>query len=173
MSIAVRRNPERLTWADFISIPIVIDPNDGTEQIAFTAFDFNIPDEPPRTIDGHLALAETFEIIITPRARVKIGGPQSPELLAHQQFYYDVGFVVARVVARELMSLRAGDERELAAAAWNTAQLHFIFRAGLIQRRYDLDTRHGTVRYDQQLWTWRMSTCLADPSSSQIGGFWL
>jgi hypothetical protein len=101
------------------------------------------------------------------------GGPQSPELLAHQQFYYDVGFVVARVVARELMSLRAGGEGELAAAVWNTVQLHFIFRAGLIQRRYDLDTRHGAIRYDQQLWTWRMSACLADPTSSQIGGFWL
>jgi hypothetical protein len=69
MSITVRRDPERLMWADFISIPIVIDPNDGTEQIAFTAFDFNIPDEPPRTIDRQLALAETFEIIIiSPRA---------------------------------------------------------------------------------------------------------
>jgi hypothetical protein len=163
MSITVRRDPERLTWADFISIPIVIDPNDGTEQMAFTAFDFNVPDELPRTIDGQLALSETFEIIITPRARVKRGGPQSPELLAHQQFCYDVGFVVARVVARELTTLRAGDERELASAVWNTIQSHFIFRAGLIQRRYDLDTRHGTVRYDQQLWTWRMSTCLADP----------
>jgi hypothetical protein len=162
MSITVRRDPERLTWADFISIPIVIDPNDGTEQMAFTAFDFNVPDELPRTIDGQLALSETFEIIITPRARVKRGGPQSPELLAHQQFYYDVGFVVARVVARELTTLRAGDERELASAVWNTIQSHYIFRAGLIQRRYDLDTRHGTVRYDQQLWTWRMSTCLAD-----------
>jgi hypothetical protein len=173
MSITVRRNPERLTWGDFICIPIVIDPNDGTEQIAFTAFDFDIPDQPRRTVDGQLALAETFEIIITPRARVKMGGPQSPELLAHEQFYYDVGFVVARVVARELMTLRAGDERELEFAVWNTVRLHFIFRAGLIQRRYDLDTRHGTVRYDQQLWTWRMSACLADPSSSQIGGFWL
>ena len=173
MSITVRRNPEQLTWANFICVPIVIDPNDGTEQPAFTAFNFDIPDEPPRAVDGRLALAETFEIIITPRARVKMGGPQTPELLAHEQFYYDVGFVVARVVARELMNLRAGDQCELAAAAWNTVQLHFIFRAGLIQRRYDLDTRHGTVRYDQQVWTSRMSTCLADPASNQIGGFWL
>jgi hypothetical protein len=173
MSITVRRNPERLTWADFICIPIVIDPNDGTEQIAFTAFNFDIPEQPPRRVDGQLALAETFEITITPRARVKMGGPQSPALLAHEQFYYDVGFVVARVVARELMTLRAENERELAATVWNIVQLHFIFRAGLIQRRYDLDTRHGTVRYDQQVWNSRMSGCLADPSSSQIGGFWL
>jgi hypothetical protein len=173
MSITVRRNPERLTWADFISIPIVIDPNDGTEQIAFTTFDFDIPDRPPRTVEGQVALAENVEIVITPRARVKRGGLQSPELLAHERFYYDVGFVVARVVARELMALRGGDECELASAAWNTVQLHFVFRAGLIQRRYDLDTRHGTIRYDQQLWTSRMAACLADPSSSQIGGFWL
>jgi hypothetical protein len=173
MSITVRRNPERLTWADFISIPIVIDPNDGTEQVAFTAFDFDIPYRPPRTVDGELALAETFEITISPRARVKRGAPQSLELLAHQQFYYDVGFVVARVVARELTTLRTGDARELELAVWNSIQLHFVFRAGLIQRRYDLDTKHGTVRYDQQLWTSRMSACLADPLSNQIGGFWL
>jgi len=173
MSITVRRNPERLTWANYISIPIVIDPNDGLEQPSFTTFNFDIPDEPPRAVDGQLALAETFEIDITPHARAKMGGLQTPELLAHEQFYYDVGFVVARVVARELITLQAGDERELAAAAWNIVRLHFIFRAGLIQRRYDLDTRHGTVRYDQQLWSWRMSTCLADPSSSLIGGFWL
>jgi hypothetical protein len=173
MSITVRQNPERLTWADFISVPIVIDPNDGTEQIAFTAFDFDIPYHPPRTVDGQLALAETFEITISPRARVKRGGAQSPELLVHQQFYYDVGFVVARVVARELTTLRAGDARELEAGVWNSVQLHFVFRAGLIQRRYDLDTKHGTVRYDQELWTSRMSACLAEPLSSQIGGFWL
>ena len=173
MSITVRRNPERLTWADFISIPIVINPNDGTEQIAFTAFDFDIPYRPPRTVDGQLALAETFEITISPRGRVKRGWAQSPELLAHQQFYYDVGFLVARVVARELTTLRAGDAGELEAGVWNSVRLHFVFRAGLIQRRYDLDTKHGTVRYDQQLWTSRMSACLAEPLSSQIGGFWL
>jgi hypothetical protein len=173
MSITVRRIPERLTWGNYILIPIVIDPNDGTEQTAFTAFNFDIPDEPLRAVDGQVALAETFEIIITPRGNAKIDGPKAPGLLAHEQFYYDVGFVVARVAARELMTLRAGDERQLAAAVWNTVKLHFFFRAGLIQRRYDLDTRHGTVRYDQQLWTWRMSTCLADPASSQIGGFWL
>jgi hypothetical protein len=173
MSITVRRNPEQLTWADFISIPIVIDPNDGTEQIAFTAFDFDIPYRAPRTVDGQLAVAETFEITISARARLKRGGPRSPELLAHQQFYYDVGFVAARVLARELTTLRAADARELEVSVWNSAQLHFVFRAGLIQRRYDLDTKHGTVLYDQQLWTSRMSACLADPLSSQIGGFWL
>jgi hypothetical protein len=102
-----------------------------------------------------------------------LGGPKTAELLAHQRFYYELGFVVGREVARELASLRAANENELATAQWNIIQLHFIFRTGLIQRRYDLDTRHGTVRYDQQVWTWRMSTCLADPESNQIGGFWL
>jgi hypothetical protein len=173
MSITVRRFPEQITWTDFINIPIVIDPNDGTKQAAFTAFNFDIPDEPPRLVNGQLALAETFQILITPRARAKLGGPKTAEMLAHQQFFYDIGFVVARVVARELANLRAGDERELASAVWNIGQLHFVFRAGLIQRRYDLDTQHGTVQYDQQVWTARMSTCLASPQSTQIGGFWL
>jgi hypothetical protein len=84
-----------------------------------------------------------------------------------------VGFVVARVVARELMLLRAEDEAALDAAVWNILRLHFFFRAELIQRRYDLDTGHGTIRYDQQVWFSRMSRCFADPERTQIGGFWL
>jgi hypothetical protein len=173
MGITVRRIPEQLSWANFIFVPLVINPNDGTEQAAFTTFTFDILDPAPRSVDGQLALAESFEIVVTPRARAKLGGPKTAELLAHQRFYYELGFVVGREVARELASLRAANENELATAQWNIVQLHFIFRSGLIQRRYDLDTRHGTVRYDQQVWTWRMSTCLADPESNQIGGFWL
>ena len=173
MAITVRRIPERLTWADYLPVPIVINPHDSTQQDAFTAFNFDIPENPLRTVDGQLALAETFEITITPHAKAKMGGLQTTELLTHEQFHYDVGFVVARVVARELMTLRAGTESELATAVWNTVRLHFFFRAELIQRRYDLDTRHGTVRYDQEVWFSRMSRCLADPASSQIGGFWL
>jgi hypothetical protein len=173
MAITVRRIPERLTWADYPLIPVVINPHDGTEQDAFTAFNFHIPEKPPRTIDGQLALAETFEIIIKPHARAKLGGSQTAEFLIHEQFHYDVGFVVARVVARELMTLRAENEAALAAAVWNIVRLHFYFRAELIQRRYDLDTRHGTIRYDQQIWFSRMIRCLAEPASTQIGGFWL
>jgi hypothetical protein len=173
MSITVRRNPERLTWDDFIFIPLVINPNDSTEQDAFTTFTFDIPDQPPRSQDGQLALAEAFEIVITPHARAKLGGPKTEQILTHQRFYYDLGFVVGREAGRALTALRAANESDLATARWNIIQLHFIFRAGLIQRRYDLDTKHGTVRYDQQLWTSRMSSCLADPESSQIGGFWL
>jgi hypothetical protein len=173
MGITVRRIPEQLSWAHFIFVPLVINPNDGTEQAAFTTFSFDILDPSPRSVDGQLALAESFEIVVTPRARAKLGGPKTAELLAHQRFYYELGFVVGREVARALTTLRGADEKELTATRWNVIQLHFIFRAGLIQRRYDLDTRHGTVRYDQQVWNWRMSTCLSDPESNQIGGFLL
>jgi hypothetical protein len=173
MAITIQRIPEQLTWAAYFLIPVVINPHDSTEQDAFTAFNFYVPEETPRTIDGQLALAETFEIIIKPYARAKLGGRQTAEFLAHEQFHYDVGFVVARVVARELTLLRAEDEAALDAAVWNILRLHFFFRAELIQRRYELDTRHGTIRYDQQVWFSRMSRCLADPASTQIGGFWL
>jgi hypothetical protein len=173
MAITVRRIPEQLTWADYLPIPLVINPYDSTEQDALTAFKFYISEEPNRTIDGQLALAEALEIIIKPHARAKLSGRQTAEFLIHEQFHYDVGFVVARVVARELMLLRAEDETALNEAVWNILRLHFFFRAELIQRRYDLDTRHGTIRYDQQVWFSRMARCLADPASSQIGGFWL
>jgi hypothetical protein len=35
-----------------MSVEQIGDPNDGTEQAAFTAFNFDIPDEPLRAFDG-------------------------------------------------------------------------------------------------------------------------
>jgi hypothetical protein len=113
MAITVQRIPEQLTWADYLLVPLVINPHDSTEQDAFTAFKFSISEVPIRTVDGELALAETVGITVKPHARAKLGGRQTAEFLAHEQFHYDVGFVVARIVARELMLLRAEDETAL------------------------------------------------------------
>ena len=73
MSIMVRRIPEQLTWANFIFVPLVINPNDGTEQAAFTTFSFDILDPAPRSVEGQLALAESFEIVVTPPCASEIG----------------------------------------------------------------------------------------------------
>ena len=102
-----------------------------------------------------------------------MGGSQTTDLLAHEKFHYDVGFVVARVVARELMTLRAGDEPELPTAVWNTVRLDFLFSGRADPTSLRLGYKRRTVRYDQQVWFSRMSRCLADPASRQIGGFWL
>ena len=173
MTITATRSPVTLSTTNYISQPVVIDPADGTAQDAFTAFAFNIPGHPPRTVDGQQALAETFAISITPVAQVRTGAVLTPGLLAHEQFHYDVGFVIARQLARELTRMRAPTVPQLAAALGVAVTLHFTTRAGLIQRRYDLDTRHGTNAHYQKIWLDRMRACLADSNATQIGGFFL
>lgn len=173
MTITATRTPVTLGAADYIPFPIVIDPADGTVQTAFTAFQFNIPAHPPRTVDGRQALAETFAIRITPVAMITVGATMTSGLLGHEQFHYDVGFVIARQLARELSALRRNAIAELATALTAAVTLHFSTRAGLIQRRYDLDTRHGTNAHYQRIWLDRMRACLANASATQIGGFWL
>jgi hypothetical protein len=173
MTITATRTPVTLTAANYIPFPLVIDPADGTVQTAFTAFRFVIPTHPPRTVGGRFALAETFAIQITPVAMITVGATMTAGLLAHEQFHYDVGFVIARRLAHVLTGLRRNSVADLAAALSTTVTLHFTTRAGLIQRRYDLDTRHGTNAHYQQIWLDRMRVCLADPSATQIGGFYL
>ena len=174
MAITVVANPARLTWMNFTPWPSkIIDPNDGSLTDALTRFDFNLPNLPPRMVAGQFAMADPNVITITPNAQVFTGVLQTPVLLLHEQFHYDVGIVTARALARELMAFRFPTQAALIAAVQNAAHLHFTTRAGLIQRRYDLDTRHGSNVHYQNIWRDRMSACLANPHSDQLGGFWL
>jgi hypothetical protein len=174
MAITVVATPATLTWADFTpSASQLVDPGDGTLVDALTRFDFNLPNLPPRHVGGQLAVADPNVITITPNAQVFTGVAQTAALLAHEQFHYDVGIVTARGLARELMALRAPNLAALITAVQNASRLHFTTRAGLLQRRYDLDSRHGTNAHFQKIWKDRMTTCLAHPRSDQLGGFFL
>jgi len=173
MSITVRANPANLTWNHFTVMQTVIDPADNTVQDSFTAFNFSIPDFPPRMINRRFGLAETFQITITPLARVRAGAAQDAGLLSHEQFHYDVGVVTGRALARTLMTLREPDLSALRLALNRAVHLHFFTRARLIQRRYDLDTHHGREQHYQRIWKNQMAACLADRGSTHIHGFWL
>jgi hypothetical protein len=174
MAITVVANPTNLTWANFTpSANRIRDPNDGTLVDAFTRFHFDLPDRAPRAVDGQFAMADPNVITITPDAHVFTGVLQTAALLSHEQFHFDVGILTARAFARKLMSLRGPNLAALRTALQNAAQLHFQTRAGLLQRRYDLDTRHGTIAHTQKIWKDRMAACLANPRSEQLGGFWL
>ncbi|MCB1026028.1 MAG: hypothetical protein KDB79_16650 [Acidobacteria bacterium] len=174
MPITVQANPANLTWANFRVVPNkILDPADGTLQDSFTKFDYQMPDRPARRIDGKLAFADPLTITITPDAQVWSGVAQTAALLSHEQFHYDIGIVTARAFARELSRLRKDTEGELVLALRAAENLHFITRTGLLQKRYDLDTRHGTQAHYQKIWKDRMTVCLADPNATQIGGFWL
>lgn len=173
MTITAVQKPVALTWGSYTSQAKVIDPADGTEQDAFTAFEYELPDAPTRTLDGQVALADGLDLTITPIALVRTGASKTADLLSHEQFHYDVGFVIARVVAKKLARLRAATEKALVGEMQRLVQYHFNTRAGLIQRRYDIDTHHGTNKHYQKLWKGFMRNCLADAKALQIHGFWL
>jgi hypothetical protein len=174
MAITVSANPMNLTWANFeVTSSRILDPNDNTLQDAYTTFRYHLPDLPPRTVNGQLALADPMTITITPYARVWSGVRQTDALLSHEELHYHVGIVAARAFAREVSRLRAPDRPALVRAFQTAFTLHFQTRVRLIQIRYDLDTRHGTNAHYQRIWKERMRTCLANPNSDQIGGFYL
>ena len=174
MAITVLALPSALIWANFTTVAgPLIDPADGHSVDALTAFNYNLPTLPPRTIGGQWAMADPNVMTITPNAQVVAGVAQTPGLLSHEQFHYDVGIATARALARHLAALRAPNQAALGAAVRDAADLHFNVRAGLIQRRYDTDTRHGTNAHYQRIWKSRMSACLVNPRSETIGGFYL
>ena len=174
MAITVVANPAILTFANFTpSATRIVDPNDGTLVDAVTSFNFNLPPLPPRVVAGQFAMADPNVITITPSARIFTGVLQTPALLAHEQFHYDVGIATGRAFARELMALRTSTQAALVAAVQKGSVFHFTTRARLIQRRYDLDSRHGTNAHFQKIWKDRMVLCLANPRSTQLGGFFL
>jgi hypothetical protein len=174
MAITAVTNPENLTWLNFRSSATrILDPADGTLVDAFTRFNFNLPALPHRMVAGQFAMADANVITITPNAQVFTGLVQTPALLLHEQFHYDVGTVTARALARQLMVLRVTSLAALVTAVQDASQLHFSTRAGLLQRRYDVETRHGTNAHYQRIWKDRMTACLANPVSDQLGGFYL
>ncbi len=174
MAITVQANPATLTWANFTVVPNqIVDPADNTLVDAYTTFDYNIPNLPGRTVGGKRAFADPMTITITPRAHVWSGVVQTAALLAHEQWHYDIGLATARVFAKELSRLRKNTDAELVAEMQKLVQLHFMTRAGLLQKRYDIDTRHGTNAHFQRVWKDRMTVCLTNASSTQLGGFYL
>jgi hypothetical protein len=174
MAITAVISPEDLSWDDFDVTPDRIqDPADGSMVDAFTRFEFAFPDLPARNLGHEFALADPNVITISPLAQVFADVKQTDELLSHEQLHYDVGFVTARALARELARMRAPTLAALRAALRDAFHLHFHVRAGLIQRRYDKDTNHGTIAHYQKIWKDGMAGCLANERADILLGWWL
>ena len=176
MAITVTASPTSLTWANFTVVPNqMTDPSDGTTIDAFTAFNFAITPDPPKTktVNGQFAFDEPMTITITPVARVWSGVLKTEKLLSHEQWHYDVGIVTARALAKQIPHLRGANFPALIQALRSAITLHFTTRAGILQKRYDLDTRHGEQSHYQKIWKDRMTSVLANPRVDQIGGFYL
>jgi hypothetical protein len=173
MAISLVVKPTTLKWTDYTEQEKVVDPVDKTEQDAFTAFEWDLPASKPRRLDGKLALPDGLTLSITPVALVRKGARKSDELLSHEQFHYDVGIVIARVVVKALERLTGRTIADLDAGSDLILNRHFVVRSGLIQRRYDLETRHGRNAGYQKAWKRLMRETLARPDSTQMGGWWL
>lgn len=174
MTITASRNPAVLAWANYTPQAVVIDPNDGQPQDAFTGFNFAlVPNLPAVHLNGRSRLSPGMSLRITPVAQVRIGAPQTADLLAHEQLHYDVGFVIARQLARELNRLDAATDADLRTMLNNLITLHFRTRARLIQARYDRESNHSQNAHYQRVWSNNMRTCLANANATQIGGWML
>ncbi len=174
MTITAFRNPAVLLWSDFTPQSIVIDPADGSAVDAFTSFNFELlPDLPAERHNGRFRMPRTMSISITPIALVRIGAPQTANLLAHEQLHYDVGFVIARQLAREFNVIDAATEPALRTTINQLIQLHFHTRARLIQTRYDRESNRSLNAFFQRVWSQNMRGCVANPHASQIGGWML
>lgn len=186
MAIAVTRDPDALSNANFTPTPGLIDDRDRTPIDAQTNFDFQLValigpappgagtvDEFTRRVDGQLALREDVTLTLTPKCKRLPTVTVAGDLLSHEQFHWDCAFVVARAVARQYALMRAPNLAALIARKGQIDSLHFGRRNDLIQQRYDIDTHHGTNAHYQKIWKDRMRACLADARATQIGGFWL
>jgi hypothetical protein len=167
------RLPVTLKAGDFLQVPVVMDPADGTVQDAYTAFEYEIFDKGARLVGTDYAFGVPNEIEVWPNAQVRIGVALTAPLLAHEQFHYDVGFVACRALAHQLTIARAPTIAGLVGQLTSLVELHIKKRVKLIQRRYDIDTQHGLNAKYQRIWLDRMTACLANPAANQIGGFWL
>jgi hypothetical protein len=174
MAITVSASPGNLTWANFTVRPTQItDPADGTLVDAYTSFNYTFPNSSPVNNGGIFSIPDPYTISITPTAQVWSGIRQTPALLSHEQWHYDVATITGRALCRELARLTGTSLADLRAKIQAAVQLHFHKRTGILQTRYDLDTRHGTNAHYQKIWKDRMTATLANPNADTMGGFWL
>ncbi len=173
MPITATRAKTALLANDFSPRTVLVDPRDGSPVDALTNFQFQITTPAPKTVDGRFANDDSMRVVLTPLAFRLATVTMSTGLISHEQFHWDCAFVVGRRLAKVLAGLRGSTAAELESKSIQARDYHFGTRNNLIQRRYDLDTHHGTSAHYQKIWKDRMSACLADRNATQIGGFYL
>ncbi len=170
----MQASPASLAWSNYTVTPSrITDPGDGTLVDAYTTFDYNFPNSAPVNNAGVFTIPDPYNIAITPRAQVWSGVRQTTALLSHEQWHYDVATITGRALCRQLARLTGTSLADLRTKIQAAVQLHFHTRAGILQKRYDLDTSHGTNAHYQKIWKDRMTTTLANPAADTMGGFWL
>jgi len=164
MAITVRANPVSLAWSNFT----VVQSLAGNED-AHIDINFGIPSRPPRRDGSNWMLAETFEIVVSPVAKVKRSANQTTDLLEHEQGHYDIGIAVAWALAADLENLSAPSQGELSRQLTSTFNLHRQTRMSAVQQRYDLETNHSQNAAQQTAWETAIANALSTQASSLRG----
>lgn len=161
MAITVRANPTTLAWSNFTVVAALTGGEDAHIDINFV-----IPTRPPRRVGSNWALAETFEIVVSPVARVLRTAAQTADLLSHEQGHYDIGICVAWALAADLQTLTAPNPGQLGQQLNTVFNLHRTTRMGAVQRQYDLDTNHSQNTTQQARWDTAIRAALSSKASS-------
>jgi hypothetical protein len=164
MAITVVANPTALAWSNFSPV----DSLAGDED-AHIDFNFVIPNRPPRHAGGSWSLAETFEIAVSPIARVLRDAAQTDALLEHEQGHYDIALAVAWAMAADLQALSARTPAALSQALSAAFNLHRRARMAVVQHRYDADTRHSRDTDRQTAWETAIANALTTHASTLNG----
>jgi hypothetical protein len=163
MAITVAPNPVNLQWSNFRSAPTPPD------EEAHIDINFNVPNRPFRRVNGRILMAETFQIGVSPNAKVRQGASQTADLLSHEQGHYNLGILVAWAMAHDFMQLEAANSAALGNAIRACFNLHKDTRMRSIQQKYDRDTNHSRNRQQQQRWDRMISQCMsARPRSARV-----
>lgn len=175
----VVRLPEVLRWSDFVKTEgKQRDPHDKQEIVALTRFRFTFPNEGFRPVTDagkrKLVFTDKFKLTIRPVAKVWKGldvtDSTSDAILAHEQIHYLFGFVTARALMNELLSLQVANDRLLKQHMGSALDLHLITRAKALNENYDDDTEHGHNATLQRKWQAAMKDCLADSDATDLMG---
>jgi hypothetical protein len=164
MAITVRANPTTLTWANFTGVA-----NLAGNEDAHINIDFDIPSVPPRQVGSNWMLAETFEIVVRPVAKVKNSATQTADLLSHEQGHYNIGIAVGWAMASDLQSLSAPTRAALGQQLTTAFNLHRTTRMGAVQQQYDQDTNHSQNTPHQSRWDTAIRNELTNRSGTLCG----
>ena len=166
MAITAAPNPRDLSWSDFN----VVSSLPGNED-AHIDMKYDIPEKDFRKVDGLWRMAETFEIAVSPVAKILDGTNKTAKLLSHEQGHYDIGILVGHAMARDFEALATSTPQALVDAIKNKFKLHRITRMKPIQEKYDEDTKHSLDQAEQDRWDEMIRKCLAaQPTCSRLDG---
>lgn len=174
MPVRVVKNPELLRWSHFKTRPNkILDKSTKTLEEAFTRFHVDLPSGfIPKSMAGGLGLTFTdkWQITIRPDAQVWKGANKTAELLAHEQIHYFFGFVAARALVNDFLTIRVKTKGELKKAMGELYNLHLFTRVKALNEQYEADTNHSANTADQSRWENAMDACLLNDAATTLMG---